>query len=280
MLVDAGGRHHRQQRRAGRQEEIDGDQELEAREAVGGKPADGAEQQVEDIEQEAGDRPAGPPSRSSERPARRWRPAGSRRRSPPRCGRRRRGGSAAWQAPAAATDASRPPLSPLACPGRMVAAREGEVATRVGLPPHAPIEGTPLELPAFLTKKRAVWRVSRQRGCGAGPAREAKLPPLDLLPQHLELEPTLLGRGELRLGGAQRLARLREGLPVAGIQLRGRSARSCSRRAPACRAAICAGRVSSACFSWKLRRRFACLRRRVKIARLRHRASSWASAQP
>jgi len=51
------------------------------------------------------------------------------------------------------------------------------VASRVGLPPpdqvrgrlYHPLEGTPLELPAFCNKNRVAWRVSRQRGAGLAP---------------------------------------------------------------------------------------------------------------
>jgi hypothetical protein len=43
------------------------------------------------------------------------------------------------------------------------------VASREGLPPFDPLEGTPLELPAFCNKSRVAWRVSRQRGAGQAP---------------------------------------------------------------------------------------------------------------
>ena len=78
--------------------------------------------------------------------------------------------------------------SPEACPAPGAARRtsnpgcaaalqlQGCVASREGLPPFDPVEGTPLELPAFFNKKRAVWRVSRQRGAGLAPlARNARV---------------------------------------------------------------------------------------------------------
>src|SRR5207344_2048071 len=52
--------------------------------------------------------------------------------------------------------------------------------------------------------------------CGAGMTTRSRA--LYLLAQQLELEPALLRGGELRLGGAERLAGLRERLPVAGVE--------------------------------------------------------------
>ena len=52
---DADGDHDREQRRARRQHQIDADQQLEPRQPVGREPADGAEHQVGDVEQEAGE---------------------------------------------------------------------------------------------------------------------------------------------------------------------------------------------------------------------------------
>jgi hypothetical protein len=54
-ISHTGRRHHRQRRRAGRQEQVDADQKLQAWQAVGREAAHGSQQQIEDVEQEARD---------------------------------------------------------------------------------------------------------------------------------------------------------------------------------------------------------------------------------
>ena len=224
---------------AGRQEQIDGDQQLEARQAVGGEAADGAQQQIEDVEQEAGDARAGRSIASGGTPARTAPPAGSRRRSPTRCGRRRRAGSAAWSSAGGSHKCQSATPASL-CPGDPHAVNRWHGALhRCGTRPGATASGVPASACGWPCERRYPPSIS-SRSISSSSQRSS-------------------AAASCAWVARERLAGLRERLPVAGIEagvgqalLQPAHARLAARRSAP-------GRVSSACFSLKLRRRLAVL---------------------